>query len=89
MHFLAVMAHPSNQLLLSTAKQMEEIMAGYATLYAYDNLSTDPYPGKSPCPCRCAAPFLRLSLEQHVACTSCHACSAMRGDGFAVHSCVG
>ena len=46
MHFLAVLGSPDSQNLLATAEQMTDIMAGYATLYAYDNLSTDPSPGK-------------------------------------------
>ena len=46
MHFLAVLGSPDSQKLLATAEQMTDIMAGYATLYAYDNLSTDPFPGK-------------------------------------------
>ena len=46
MHFLAVLNSPDSQKLLATAQQMAGIMAGYATLYAYDNLSTDPSPGQ-------------------------------------------
>lgn len=46
MHFLAVLNSPDSQKLLATAQQMADIMAGYATLYAYDNLSTDPSPGQ-------------------------------------------
>ena len=45
MHFLAVLNSPDSQKLLATAQQMADIMASYATLYAYDNLSTDPSPG--------------------------------------------
>lgn len=46
MHFLIITVHPDSQVLLSASKQMEGALEGYATLYAYDNLSSDPYPGK-------------------------------------------
>lgn len=45
MHLLIILVHPDSQLLLSTSKQMEDALGGYATLYAYDNLSSDPDPG--------------------------------------------
>ena len=47
MHFLIASFHPDSKLLLSTAEQMAEIMADYATLYAYSNLSSDPFPGEA------------------------------------------
>ena len=49
MHFLIIIVHPDSQVLLSASKQMEDALEGYATLYAYDNLSSDPYPGKHQC----------------------------------------
>ena len=45
MHLLIILIHPDSQLLLSTSKQLEDALGGYSTLYAYDNLSSDPYPG--------------------------------------------
>ena len=45
MHFLSVFAHPDSEVLISVAEQMEEIMAGYAVLYPYGNLSSDMFPG--------------------------------------------
>ena len=45
MHFLVVFADPDSQVLLATAEQMEGIMAGYALLYPYGNLSSDQFSG--------------------------------------------
>lgn len=35
---------------------MDNALEGFATLYAYDNLSSDPYPGKHQCYCNATVP---------------------------------